>query len=96
MSNSSAMIMINPITTSCRYALTLIRFIALLMIVSMSAPTTGSNRKSAWLSGINVRIVEFSVYVINGLMSALVGIVLTSTMTLYSIGRPMIVLPIDM
>lgn len=34
---------------------------------------TGSNRKSAWLSGINVRIVEFSVYVINGLMSALVG-----------------------
>ena len=39
---------------------------------------TGSNRKSAWLSGINVRIVEFSVYVINGLMSALVGIVLTS------------------
>lgn len=39
---------------------------------------TGSNRKSAWLSGINVRAVEFSVYVINGLMSALVGIVLTS------------------
>ena len=39
---------------------------------------TGSNRKSAWLSGINVRIGEFSVYVINGLMSALVGIVLTS------------------
>lgn len=38
----------------------------------------GSNRKSAWLSGINVRLVEFSVYVINGLMSALVGIVLTS------------------
>lgn len=25
---------------------------------------TGSNRKSAWLSGINVRLIEFSVYVI--------------------------------
>ena len=39
---------------------------------------TGSNRKSAWLSGINVRLIEFSVYVIQGVMSALVGVVLTS------------------
>lgn len=39
---------------------------------------TGSNRKSAWLSGINVRLIEFSVYVIQGFMSALVGVVLTS------------------
>ena len=39
---------------------------------------TGSNRKSAWLSGTNVRAIEFSVYVIQGVMSALVGIILTS------------------
>ena len=39
---------------------------------------TGSNRKSAWLSGINVQLIGFSVYVIQGFMSALVGVILTS------------------
>lgn len=38
----------------------------------------GSNSKSAWLSGMDVDLTIFLVYVINGLMSAFVAIILTS------------------
>ncbi len=41
----------------------------------------GGNEKSAWVSGVNVKQVLFSVYVISGVLAALGGIILTARTT---------------
>ena len=41
----------------------------------------GGNEKSAWVSGINIKIIYFSVYVISGIMAALGGIIITARTT---------------
>lgn len=43
-----------------------------------SVYATGGNPVSSWLSGINIRGIRFSVYVISGICAALGGLVLTS------------------
>ena len=39
---------------------------------------TGGNREAAWLSGVRVRVVEFSVYAISGLTAGLAGVLVAS------------------
>lgn len=39
---------------------------------------TGGNRDAAWLSGVRVRVVEFSVYAISGLTAGLAGVLVAS------------------
>ena len=39
---------------------------------------TGGNREAAWLSGVRVGVVEFSVYAISGLTAGLAGILVAS------------------
>ncbi|HEX6976237.1 MAG TPA: ABC transporter permease [Vicinamibacterales bacterium] len=39
---------------------------------------TGGNRDAAWLSGVRVRVVEFSVYAISGLTAGLAGALVAS------------------
>ena len=39
---------------------------------------TGGNPVSAWLSGIKVRNILFSVYVISGFLASLAGVIMTS------------------
>jgi ribose/xylose/arabinose/galactoside ABC-type transport system permease subunit len=39
---------------------------------------TGGNREAAWLSGVRVRAVEFSVYAISGLTAGLAGVLVAS------------------
>lgn len=43
--------------------------------------SVGGNEKSAWVSGVNVKAVVFSVYVISGIMAALGGIIITARTT---------------
>lgn len=41
----------------------------------------GGNEKSAWISGVNVKKILFSVYVVSGIMAALGGIIITARTT---------------
>jgi len=41
----------------------------------------GGNEQSAWVSGVNVKRILFSVYVISGILSALGGIIITARTT---------------
>ncbi len=42
---------------------------------------TGGNRDAAWLSGVRVRVVEFSVYAISGLTAGLAGVLVASRLS---------------
>ena len=42
---------------------------------------TGGNREAAWLSGVRVRVVEFSVYAISGLTAGLAGVLVASRLS---------------
>ncbi|CCU78711.1 Ribose ABC transport system, permease protein RbsC (TC 3.A.1.2.1) [Halanaerobium saccharolyticum subsp. saccharolyticum DSM 6643] len=42
---------------------------------------SGSNKKAAWLSGIEVNKIKFFVYIVNGIMASVAAIILTSKLT---------------
>jgi ribose transport system permease protein len=72
------------ISTSVATALTMGAVFAAAWVVLMRTPygrhvyATGGNRDAAWLSGVRVRVVEFSVYAISGLTAGLAGVLVAS------------------
>jgi ribose transport system permease protein len=72
------------ISTSAATALIMGAVFAVAWVLLMRTPygrhvyATGGNRDAAWLSGVRVRVVEFSVYAISGLTAGLAGVLVAS------------------
>lgn len=72
------------ISTSAATAMIMGAVFAVAWVVLMRTPygrhvyATGGNRDAAWLSGVRVRVVEFSVYAISGLTAGLAGVLVAS------------------
>ncbi len=75
------------ISTSLATALIMGAVFALAWVLLMRTPygrhvyATGGNRDAAWLSGVRVRVVEFSVYAISGLTAGLAGVLVASRLS---------------
>jgi ribose/xylose/arabinose/galactoside ABC-type transport system permease subunit len=72
------------ISTSAATALIMGGVFAVAWVVLMRTPygrhvyATGGNRDAAWLSGVRVRVIEFSVYAVSGLTAGLAGVLVAS------------------